>query len=89
MRSRSHKFLKSASLLVCIISVLLFVFSQVVTVAARRVQVRDKEGHIIGEAWIPHDYGTNQFLSMAIMIMSGIQLWTIVIIGRSDDAEQK
>jgi hypothetical protein len=81
--------LKSASLLVCIISVLLFVFSQVVTVAARRVQVRDKEGHIIGEAWIPHDYGTNQFLSMAIMIMSGIQLWTIVIIGRSDDAEQK
>jgi hypothetical protein len=71
--------------LVFLVSILLFIGSQVVTVAARRVPVRNRDGQIIGEAWIPHDYGTSQFLSLALMILSGIQLWTVTIVGKIDD----
>jgi hypothetical protein len=85
MRFRSYKYLRRASLLVFFVSILLFVASEVVTVAARRVQVRSTDGEIIGEAWIPHDYGTSQLLSLAVMILSGIQLWSVIIIRNIDE----
>lgn len=85
MRSRSYKYLRRASRLVFLVSILLFIGSQVVTVAARRVPVQNTDGQIVGEAWIPHDYGTSQFLSLALMILSGIQLWTVTIVGKIDD----
>lgn len=85
MRFRSYKYLRRASLLVFFVSILLFVASEVVTVAARRVQVRSTDGEIIGEAWIPHDYGTSQLLSLAVMILSGIQLWSVIIIRSIDE----
>jgi hypothetical protein len=85
MRFRSYKYLRRASLLVFLVSILLFVASEVVTVAARRVQVRNTDGEIIGEAWIPHDYGTSQLLSLAVMILSGIQLWSVIIIRNIDE----
>lgn len=77
MCSGSHKILRGASLLVFVASVLFFALSQVVTVASRRVPVRDKEGQIIGDAWIPHDYVADEFLYAALMVLSGMQLWTI------------
>lgn len=83
MQPSSYKLLKGASLVVFFVSIMLFSTSLVVDVASRRVQVRDKAGQIIGEAWIPHDYGTDFFLSSSLMILSGVQLWTIVSVGRA------
>jgi hypothetical protein len=51
--------------------------------------VRDKGGQIIGEAWIPHDYGTHQFLSISLMVLSGIQFWTIRHFGKAAYDSQK
>jgi hypothetical protein len=89
MQPASYKVLRSASLLIFILSGFLFVTSQFVTVASRRVQVRDKGGQIIGEAWIPHDYGTHQFLSISLMVLSGIQFWTIRHFGKAAYDSQK
>jgi hypothetical protein len=72
-----------ASFAIFVIAVLTFIFSQVVTYASRRVQVRDKDGHVIGEAWIPHDYGADVSSSMSIAVLSGVQLWTIRTIGKA------
>ena len=66
-----------------VIAVLVFVFSQVVTYASRRVPVRDKDGHVIGEAWIPHDYGADASSAISLAVLSGIQLWTIRTIGKA------
>ena len=71
--------------MIFILSILLFVMSQIVTVASRRVVVRDKDHQIIGDAWIPHDYGTHQFLSFSLMVVCGIQFWTVLHIGRNTD----
>ena len=89
MHPASYKALRSVSLLIFVVSVLLFVSSQFVTVASRRVQVRDKGGQIVGEAWVPHDYGTHQFLSVSLMVLSGIQFWTIRYIGKAAYGSQK
>jgi hypothetical protein len=75
--------LQIASVAIFVIAVLTFIFSQLVTYASRRVQVRDKDGHVIGEAWIPHDYTADASSSMSIAILSGIQLWTIRTIGKA------
>ena len=83
MQSRSYKILQMASFAIFVIAVLTFIFSQVVTYASRRVQVRDKDGHVIGEAWIPHDYGADVSSSMSIAVLSGVQLWTIRTIGKA------
>jgi len=83
MQSRSFKILQVASLAIFVIAVLAFVFSQVVTYASRRVQVRDRDGHVIGDASIPHDYAADASSSLSIAVLSGIQLWTIRAIGKA------
>jgi hypothetical protein len=89
MRPASYKALRSVSLLIFVLSVLLFVSCQLVDVASRRVQVRDKAGQIVGEAWIPHDYGTDQFVCLSMMILSGIQFWTVLYFGKVAHDRQK
>lgn len=83
MQSRSYKILQIASFAIFAIAVLMFIFSQVVTYASRRVQVRDKDGHVIGDAWIPHDYAADEASSLSIAVLSGIQLWTVRTIGKA------
>jgi predicted secreted hydrolase len=68
---------------------LLFGFSQVVTVASRRVEVRDRQHQVIGEAWIPHDYGSDTFTGFCFMALSGIQFWTIWLVGKQLSSEEK
>ncbi len=81
MLPKSYRALRAVSFLVFLLAVLLFIVSQVVTVASRRVKVRDQQGQIIGTADIPHDYGSDMFTSFAWLVLSGIQFWTIQIIG--------
>jgi len=89
MRPASYKTLRGVSFLIFGLSVLLFVSCQLVDVASRRVQVRDKAGQIVGEAWIRHDYGTDQFVSLSLMILSGIQFWTVLYFGKIAHDPQK
>ena len=89
MQPASYKILKSVSLLIFAFAVIIFVSSQIVTVASRHIEVRNEKNEIIGDAWIPHDYGTDQFISLAIMILSGIQFWTIRNIGNAAYEKQK
>jgi hypothetical protein len=83
MQSGSYKLLQISSSAIFAIAVLMFIFSQVVTYASRRVQVRDKDGHVIGDTWIPHDYAGDGVSSLSIAVLSGIQLWTIRTIGKA------
>ena len=83
MQIGPYKILQRASFAIFLIAVLTFGYSQVVTYASKRVQVRDKDGHVIGEAWIPHDYGADGVLSLWIAVLSGIQLWTVRTIGKA------
>lgn len=89
MLPKSYRALRAVSFLAFFIALLLFVFSQVVTVASRRVEVRDKQHQIIGEAWIPHDYSNDIFTSFSFLVLSGIQFWLIQSIGRRLNADQK
>jgi len=83
MQSRSYKILPITSFAIFVIAGLMLIFSQVVTYASRRVQVRDKDGHVVGEAWIPHDYDADACSSISLVVLSGIQLWTIRTIGKA------
>ena len=83
MQTRPYKILQIASFAIFVIAVLMFIFSQVVTYASRRVQVRDNDGHVIGEAWIPHDYAADASSSISIAVLSGIQFWTVRTIGKA------
>lgn len=82
MLPKSYRALRAVSFFVFFLALLLFVFSQVVTVASRRVEVRDHQGQIIGDAWIPHDYGSDIFTSFSWLVLSGIQFWMIQTIGK-------
>jgi len=68
---------------------MLFVTFQLIDVAPRRVQVRDRTHEVIGEASIPHDYGSDLFCSITLLIVSGIQLWLIQSVGKKLYADQK
>ena len=89
MQSASYRVLRCVSVSIFVLSAFLFVSSQLVTVASRRVQVRDKRGEIIVEAWIPHDYGTSQFVCLTILVLSGIQVWTVLHFGKAAHDSQK
>jgi hypothetical protein len=80
--SSSGKLLKAASILIFVIAIFLFVGSQVITFAGRRVPVRNTEGQIIGETWIPHDYGRDQEIYGMFVLLSGLQTWAIFAIGK-------
>ena len=62
--------------------------SPIVTVASRKVQVRDKAGQVIGEAWIPHDYSTDEFIISSLMVLSGLQLWAVLNLGKAAHAKK-
>jgi hypothetical protein len=83
MLPKSYRALRAVSFFAFCLALLLFVFSQIVTVASRRVDVRDQQGQIIGNAWIPHDYGSDTFTSLSWMVLSGIQFWIIKSIGKA------
>ena len=78
----SFRLLRAASVLVFFIVLLVFILSQLVTIAPQRVQVRDQNREIIGEASIPFDYGSSQILLFSLTIISGIQLWTVLTLRR-------
>ena len=69
--------------MVFVIAVITFLSSQSVSVASRKVVVRNDAGEIIGFAWIPHDYGADRFISLAVMILGGIQFWSIRNLGNA------
>ena len=83
MHKASYKILKGVSLLVFVIAVITYLSSQIVSVASRRIPVRNEAGEVIGFASIPHDHGATQFMSLAVMILGGIQFWTIRNIGHA------
>ena len=68
---------------------MLFVSSQVVTFASRRVEVRDRDHKAIGEVWIPHDYGSDSFTSFCFLVLSGIQFWSICLVGKKLSFQEK
>ncbi len=70
-------------------ALLLFVFSQVVTVASRRLEVRDAQHQVVGEVWIPHDYNSDTFTSFCFLVLCGIQFWTIWLVGKRECSEEK
>jgi hypothetical protein len=82
MPSKSYRALRAVSFLAFFMALLLFVFSQVVTVASRRVEVRDRQHQVIGEVWIPHDYESDTFTSFCFLALSGIQFWMICLVGK-------
>lgn len=89
MSSKSYRALRAVSFLAFLLAVLLFAFSQIVTVASRRVDVRDRQDQVVGEVWVPHDYGTNTFTSFCFLVLSGIQFWTIWLVGKRLSCEEK
>jgi hypothetical protein len=89
MLTKSYSTLRAVSFFAFFMALLLFVFSQVVTVASRRVEVRDKKHHVIGEAWIPHEYGTDISTSVCFLVLSGIQFWAILLVGKKLSLEEK
>jgi hypothetical protein len=80
MQSTSYKLLKCTSVLVFVIAVFLFIGSQIITFAGRRVIVRNIEGQIIGAALVPHDYARDQEIYGMFMVLSGLQTWVIFTI---------
>lgn len=89
MKSRPYKILQGISFLFFLLTLLLFALSLVAPVAPRHIKVRNNENHIIGDAWIPHDYGCNQFLMFSLTVLSGMQLAGLYIIGKKIYTEKK
>jgi hypothetical protein len=82
MLSRSYRALRAVSLLAFLVALLLYVSSEVVTYASHRLEVRDKQHQVVGEVWIPHDYASHTFTSFCFLVLSGIQFWTIWLVGK-------
>jgi hypothetical protein len=82
MRSTSCKLLKYASVLVFVIAIFLFIGSQIITFAGRRVTVRNNGGQVIGETLVPHDYARDQEIYGMFTVLSGLQLWVTCAIGK-------
>ena len=82
MKPLSYKILQGISFLSFLLALLIFALSQVVTVASRHIEVRNKENQIIGDVWIPHDYGSSQFLMFSLTVLSGMQFAGLHIIGK-------
>jgi hypothetical protein len=55
-----------------------FIFTNTVTYASKRVDVRDNDHKIIGTAWIPHDYNASNFCSLIYLVLSSLQLWIVL-----------
>ena len=95
MNSRSYRALRAVSFVAVLVGFMLFVFSQVVDVVPRRLEVRDRQHQFIGEVRIPHDYDSDTFTSFCFLVLSGLQFWIICLVGRNcklrnnEDAEQK
>ena len=89
MKPLPYKILQGISFLSFLLALLLFVLSQIVTVASRHIEVRNKEDQIIGDVWIPHDYGSDQFLMLSLTLLSGMQFAGLHIIGKKIYTEQK
>lgn len=89
MSSKSYRALRTVSLLALFLALMLFGFSQVVTVASRRVEVRDRQHQVIGEVWIPHEYESDRLTSFCYLVLSGIQFWTIWLAGKKLPPEEK
>ena len=83
MLPKSYTALRAASFFAFLLALLVFSFSQVVTVASRRVEVRDLQQQVVGDAWIPHDYGRAAFTSICFVVLSGIPFWMVCFIGKS------
>jgi hypothetical protein len=82
MPSTSYQILKGASVLIFVIAIFLFVSSQIITFASRRVPIRNNDRQIIGETSIPHDYGFDFKIYGVFVVISGLQSWAIFALGK-------
>jgi len=82
MATKTFRNLRSVSLLAFFIALLLLASSLFVCIAPQKVNVYDNENKIIGEARIPHSYEDDIFLSIALVVLTGIQFWTILALGK-------
>lgn len=89
MLPKSYRSLRAVSFFAFLVALLLFILSQAVTVASRRVPVRDSQHQIIGEVWIPHDYGSDTYMSFGFLVLSGIQFWMVCVLGKKLSSEPK
>jgi hypothetical protein len=82
MKPLSFKIIQGVSCVFFIVALFLFALSHVVTVASKRVEVTNKEDQVIGEAWISHDYGSDQFLCFSLAVLGGVQFYALRLVGR-------
>ena len=81
------RILRALAILFFAISLMAAVLANVITIAPRTIKVVNKDGEIIGRGTIPADYSGATFWSSTFMVISGIQLWTVlaVVKYRSED----
>jgi hypothetical protein len=89
MKPLSYKILQGFSFVFFLLSFLFFALSHVVTVASKHVEVRNKEDQVIGDAWISHDYGSDQLLCFSFTVLAGIQFAGLHLVGRKIYPESK
>ena len=82
MEPALYRILKSITVIVFVLSCIFFLSSQLVSVASRTYPVENEENEIIGSVIILHDYTESQFTSLTFMVFSGIQLWTLMHLGK-------
>ena len=71
------KFLLFASVVLCGLMLLGYVFASYATFDHTIVEVRGPSGEGIGYANIPYDYDGGILLAFAFAALSGLQLWTV------------
>ena len=82
MKPLSFKITQVVSCVFFIVALFLFASSLFVTVASKRVQVTNSNEQVIGEAWVPHDYASDQFLCFSLVVLGGVQFFALRIVGR-------
>ena len=63
-------------------ALLLLITSFFVCVAPIKANVYNNKREIIGEAIIPHDNEKDYFLFFAFTVLTGIQFWTVLVLGK-------
>ena len=71
------KLLRTVSGIVFAVACILLVGSLVVDMAAERVEVRNPQGSLIGDAWVSFHYGSAIFTCFSFALLSGLQYWSM------------
>ena len=89
MFPNQFKALRAVAFLVFFIALVFFLGSQVITVAPRRVEVRNNSHQTIGIALIPYDNVSAGAFTFSILMLSCLQLWLVQRIGLTLTASEK